>query len=74
MTPQEQLADTFNRNHICTLQVTERMVYEAPRPYVHYDRLALVWQDGTILHEGSTDAGNTFPEFSAMLHQIVLNA
>jgi hypothetical protein len=74
MTPEELRAWCWNRRDLCTLQVTERMVYDAPKPYVHFDRLALVHQDGTVLYEGSTEKGDTFWRVAGMQRQIVLNA
>ncbi len=64
----------WSRRNLCILRCVERMVYDAPRPYLHFDRLALIHEDGTVLYEGSTQNGDTFHSVSHMQHQIVMQA
>jgi len=54
------------------LQVRERIVYDAPKPYLHFDMLRLIHQDGTILYEGSTDKGDNFADVADMQRSIIL--
>lgn len=72
LTPEQWKEWIWDRRNICALHVTERLVYE-PKPHMHFDRLALVHQDGTVLYEGSSMKGDTYHGVSAMLHQIVLH-
>lgn len=75
MTPQQWKECLWDRRHICSMQVIERMVYDdLQKPCLKFDRLALVHQDGTVLYEGSTDKGDTYASVSNMMLQIVLHA